>query len=161
MIALRTVRSRSLPPKAVMQVANIFVRLLLRSPLHALMSKYLLLLTYTGRKSGKRYQLPCGYRREGSTVILVAGNPWWRNLLGGAPVELCLAGEELHGTAALVEDKAIAAEELMMFLRKMPHLAPMYHAVLTPAGQPDPTSVKAAAEVQVVVRVALDAAVPC
>src|SRR5437868_7291582 len=108
MTELRTVRSRSLPPKAVMQIANIFVGLLLRSPMHRPMSTNLLLLTYTGRKSGRYYHLPCGYRRERSTVTLVAGNPWWRNLRGGAPVVLRIAGEDLSGIAAPVEDNAIA-----------------------------------------------------
>lgn len=159
MLELRTVRSRSLPPKAVMLVANIFVGLLLRSPLHSPMSKYLLLLTYTGHKSGRRYHLPCGYRREGNTVTVVAGNPWWKNLQGGAPVALRIAGQDLRGIAAPVEDKAIAAEELMAFLRKMPHLAKMYHAALTPEGQPDPASVKAAVDVQVVVQVVVQVAV--
>jgi hypothetical protein len=160
MLELRTVRSRSLPPRPVMRVANMFVGFLLRSPLHRPLSTYLLLLTYTGHKSGRCYHLPCGYRREGSTVTLVAGNPWWKNLRGGAPVTLRIAGEELRGVAVPVEDKAIAAAELMAFLRKMPHLAKMYHAVLTPQGQPDPASVQAAVNVQVVVQVAVDTAPP-
>jgi hypothetical protein len=138
-----------------MRVANIFVSLLLRSPLHRPMSAYLLLLTYTGRKSGRCYRIPCGYRREGSTVTVVAGNPWWKNVQGGAPVAMRVADEELSGIASPVEDKAIAAEELMAFLRKMPRLAKMYHATLTPDGQLDPGSVQAAVELQVVVRVAL------
>jgi hypothetical protein len=158
MTELRTVRSNSLPPKAVMRVANIFISLLLRSPLHRPMSAYLALLTYTGRTSGRRYHLPCGYWREGSRVILVAGNPWWKNLRGGAPVELCIAGEDLSGIATPVEDKVMAAEELMAFLQKMPRLATIYQARLTSDGQPDPASVKAAVDLQVVVRVALHSA---
>jgi hypothetical protein len=112
MTQLRTVRSLSLPPKAEMRVANIFVRLLLRSPLHRPLSAYLLLLTYTRRRSRKRYSIPCGYWREGRTVILVAGNPWWKNLQGGASVELHIAGEDLSGFAAPVEAKVSAAKPL-------------------------------------------------
>ncbi len=40
------------------KVANPFVRLILRSPLHGTMSAGLLLITYHGRKSGKEYTLP-------------------------------------------------------------------------------------------------------
>ncbi|HLZ21034.1 MAG TPA: nitroreductase/quinone reductase family protein [Ktedonobacterales bacterium] len=120
----------------------------MRSPLPRPLSTYLLLLTYSGHKCGRCYHLPCGYRREGSTVTLVAGNPWWKNLRGRARVVLSIAGEELRGVAVPVEDKAIAAAELMALLRKMPHLAKMYHAVLTPEGQPDPVWVKAAVDVQ-------------
>lgn len=52
------------------------------------------------------------------------------------------------------------AAELMALLRnKTPRLAKMYHAVLTPEGPSDPALVKAAADVQDVVRVAVD--LPC
>jgi F420H(2)-dependent quinone reductase len=105
MTTLRTVRSKNLPPKAVMRVANVFVVALLNSPLHALLSKMLLVLTYTGRASGRRYRIPVGYRRDGALVTLVAGNPWWVNLRDGAAVTLRLAGTELRGTAIPLADK--------------------------------------------------------
>lgn len=158
--ALRTVRSRSLPPRAMMAIANIFVGALLRSPLHRVVSKTLLLLTYTGRESGKQYRLPVGYRRDGALVTLIAGNPWWINLRGGAAVTLHLAGVELRGVATPVEDKGQAGEMLMAFLEKMPHLAKMYNATQTPDKRPDPASVKAAVNTQVVVRVALGNTAP-
>jgi len=41
-----------------MRVMNKFPALLLRSPLHALVSKSTLLITFTGRKSGKKYTTP-------------------------------------------------------------------------------------------------------
>jgi F420H(2)-dependent quinone reductase len=156
MSTLRTVRSSSLPPRAVMTVANIFVGALLRSPFHGLMSKTLLLLTYTGRKSGKYYQIPVGYLREGPIVTLVAGNPWWVNVRGGASVTLRLAGAELRGFAAPMEEKRQAEDALMAFIEKMPNLATMYNVTLTQDKRPDRTSVEAAVNTQVVVRVALE-----
>jgi hypothetical protein len=139
-----------------MTVANIFVRALLRSPLHGLMSKTLLLLTYTGRKSGKHYQLPVGYRRDGRIVTLVAGNPWWVNVRGGAPVTLRLAGAELRGFAAPIEEKRQAEDALMAFIEKMPYLAKMYNVTLTQGKRPDRASVEAAVNTQVLVRVTLE-----
>ncbi len=155
MSELMTVRSPSLPPKRVMRVANKVVGLVLRSPMHRAMSTRLLLLTYTGRKSGKRYRIPLDYQRDGDAVTVVAGNPWWANLRGGAPVALRIAGEELQGFAVPVEDKAIAEGYLMAFLRERTKLVKMYNASLTPEGQPDPASVKEAVNSQVVVRIAL------
>jgi len=40
---------------------NPLMRALLRSPLHGLLSGMLMLLSYTGRKSGKVYTIPIGY----------------------------------------------------------------------------------------------------
>ena len=44
--------------------------LLLRSPLHGPIGKRLLLLEYTGRKSGKGFRLPVAYVREGWELLL-------------------------------------------------------------------------------------------
>lgn len=70
----------NVPPKFLMAVANVFLRLILRSPLHAWMSSTLLLLTYTGRKSGKRYTIPIGYTRDGDVVTIFAyrSRTWWK-----------------------------------------------------------------------------------
>jgi len=152
---LVTVRPSSLPPKGVIKVANIFVRLLLRSPLHGLMSAQMVLLTYTGRKSGKPYCIPVGYRREGHMVTVAAGNPWWVNVRGGAPVTLRIAGEQLRGIAVPVEDKVAAEGYLMDLVRGMPKFAKTYHASLMPDGQPDPASIKKAVNLTVIVRVTL------
>lgn len=54
----------------------------------------LVVIRYVGRRSGKTFELPVGYRRraDGSVLIGVAGpdsKSWWRNFLGdGAPVTL-------------------------------------------------------------------------
>jgi len=157
---LRTVRSRSLPPRGVMRVANVFVSALLRSPLHGVLSGQLLVLSYTGRKSGRRYQLPIVYRRDVENVTLIAGNPWWVNMRGGAPVTLRIAGVELRGVATPVEDREQAARALLALLEELPHFAKSYNAALTPEGHPDPASVRAAIATQVVVNVALDPAAP-
>lgn len=156
MTTLRTVRSSNLPPKAVMNVANVFVVALLRSPFHGLMGKMLLVLTYTGRTTGKRYQIPVGYRRDGAVVTLVAGNPWWVNLRGGAAVTLRLAGAELRGTAVPIEDGREAEAALTAFIEQLPHLATMYDVTLTPDKRPDRASVAQAVTTQVVVRVTLE-----
>ncbi len=58
-------------------------QLLLRSPLHGLMSSRYLLITFTGRKSGKQYTTPVAYLGEGDTIILTTDSPWWKNLRGG------------------------------------------------------------------------------
>jgi deazaflavin-dependent oxidoreductase (nitroreductase family) len=79
----------------------------LRSPvLHWIFSPGVLLLTVTGRRSGRRYTIPVGYQRDGDLiVILVSEAPakqWWRNFREPAPVEMLLRGRTVHGSAVLV-----------------------------------------------------------
>jgi F420H(2)-dependent quinone reductase len=65
-----TTRAPTQPPKRLLAVANVFVRLVLRSPLHFMLSDNVLLLTYTGRRSGKRYTNPVSYSRAGDVVTI-------------------------------------------------------------------------------------------
>jgi len=91
------------------RTVNPAVRLLLRSPLHPALSGRLALITVTGRRSGRRFAIPVAYRREDGHVKIVAGWPerkrWWRNLRGGAPVRIRLAGEEHSGWAVARGDE--------------------------------------------------------
>jgi len=76
---------------------NPLVAWLIRSPLHWLGSRRLALITYTGRRSGRRYTIPVGYEMAGLQVTITVGSPdgkvWWRSLTGaGAPVERVVRG---------------------------------------------------------------------
>ena len=78
------------------KIINPLVRLILRSPLHKLVSSTLLLITYHGRKTGREYSLPVQYAQAGKNIYIVPGMPeqktWWRNLKEAAPVQLTLRG---------------------------------------------------------------------
>ena len=86
----------------VNKAINPLVRGLLRSPAHGLLSGHLALLTVTGRRSGRTFTFPVGYRQEGDRVTIGVDWPerkrWWRNLLDAAPVEIRLAGARRTGT---------------------------------------------------------------
>jgi F420H(2)-dependent quinone reductase len=92
------------------RTGNRAVALLLRSPLHSLVSRQLALITVTGRRSGKSYTFPVGYRRIGERVTIPVGWParklWWRNLCGGGRVRLRLGSEERSGLADVRGDEA-------------------------------------------------------
>jgi hypothetical protein len=88
------------------RAVNPLVGWLLRSRLHRLVGRRLALISYTGRRSGRRYTIPVGYRIAGLRVTITVGSPdrkvWWRNLTGaGAPVELHIDGRRRtgHGVA--------------------------------------------------------------
>lgn len=89
-----------------MRLVNSMTKALLKSPLHGILSGGVMLITFTGRKSGKTYTTPVEYQRDGDTVIFFTQKErvWWKNLRGGAPVTLRLRGKDLTGTATPDED---------------------------------------------------------
>ena len=88
---------------------NPLMTLILRSPLHGLVSKRLLLLTFTGRKSGRQFTTPVGYIREDDTLYVLTESPWWKNMRDGTPVMVRLQGETLSGYAEAKADPETAA----------------------------------------------------
>lgn len=130
---------------------------LLRSPLWRLFGPRLMLLTYTGRKSGKSYTTPVNGIREGSRLTVTSYRPrvWWRNLRGGAPVTVRIAGQDLQGIGEVIEDNAGVAAALSLYLQQAPEYARYYHVTFCPDGKPNPEEVARAARDRVVVRVEL------
>jgi hypothetical protein len=96
--------------KPLQRFGNLFVIGLLRSPLHRLASGSLLLITYRGRSSGRHFTIPVMYAEREGTLTVFVGHPeqkrWWRNVGGGAEVEVRLRGRRLRGQAEVVKDSA-------------------------------------------------------
>jgi deazaflavin-dependent oxidoreductase (nitroreductase family) len=136
-------------PLVVLRLVNPFVGLLLRSPLHGLMSADVMLITVTGRRSGRRYTMPVSYLRDGDRVRCLTGREmtWWRNLRGGADVTLQLAGEERRGRAEAVVDDADRIERALAdFLTRLPRDAVYYEVGLDGAQRPLEADVQRAAD---------------
>ena len=106
----RTQRSRLW--KFLMKVLNPLVKFMLRSPLHVILSSSYMLITVTGRKSGRHYTTPVQYKLEGDTVYIITfgGYTWWKNLRGGAPVDLLIRGKNYHGQATTSTDSETIKE---------------------------------------------------
>jgi hypothetical protein len=76
----------------------------------------LVVIRYVGRRSGKTFETPVGYRRSGETLTINVmssdAKTWWRNFLGeGAPITLVnLDGADRtgHGIAARDEKGRVA-----------------------------------------------------
>jgi hypothetical protein len=96
----------------VLRVINPFVSAILRSPLHGALSGRVLLLSFTGRKTGKRYRFPVEYTADGEALVVFSGRRWWANLRGGAAVTARLRGRERSGRAEVSEDRAVALAEV-------------------------------------------------
>jgi len=132
------------PPKFLNQLMTF----LLRSPLQGPLGSQLVLLTFTGRKSGKTYTTPLGYTREGNTVVLFTDHPWYKNLQENPSVTLRLQGKQVQGNAEVIhDDKERIAKELASFVHQRPGAARAYNVTLDAAKQPDSASVQQAAQV--------------
>jgi deazaflavin-dependent oxidoreductase (nitroreductase family) len=148
------------PPQAVMRVMNAVPRLVLRSPLHGLMSAKTLLLGFTGRRSGRRYVTPMSYVRVGDEIVMSTEAPWWKNLVGGVPVEMRVRGEIRRGVAEAVADEEGAAEVLKTILRQYPEYRRFVGVTVDEDGRPDEETILGAVRKgRVGIRVRLDGAV--
>lgn len=95
-------------------------RAILRSPLHGIMSRHTLLLTFTGRKSGKVYATPVNYVRKDDEVLLTTTHPWWKNLQDEVPVTLHIRGRKHDGTAKVETEKEAVISAVDTILAEQP-----------------------------------------
>ena len=115
-----------------------------------------MLLTFTGRKSGRRYTIPVRYLREGKTLLSLTDSPWWRNLRGGAPVDLYLAGRKAAGRAEVKTNPEDVEQGISAILRQTPSDARYYQVRFDQYGQPDMVSLKQAAQANVLITIQME-----
>ncbi len=135
-------------------ILNRVIPLVLRSPLHGLLSKNLMLLTYTGRKSGRRYTIPVSYFMpgDGEAIRVFSNQRWWRNLRGGASVTLRLRGSDVDAVAEVIEERETVAREVASFLAaKGAKAAPMINLPLTEKDAPTEARIAIASRDHVVI----------
>lgn len=97
----------------------------LRSPFHGLLSSSMMLITITGRRSGRAITTPVSYIREGDTLWITSNRDriWWRNLQGGANVKLLLRRKLVNGFAETEMDSKAVEGHLTRYLFFMPQAA--------------------------------------
>lgn len=93
------------PPRPVRILANTIATTILRSPWHGMRSDHLLLLTFTGRKSGKEFTTPMRYVQESETLRMTVVYPWWKNLVEEATVRVLLRGQMRTGIAEVLPEE--------------------------------------------------------
>lgn len=86
-------------------LANTFATAILRSRWHWLRSDHLLLLTFTGRTSGKQFTTPLRYRQEGNILFVTIVYPWWKNLVAEPTVRVLLHRQWRIGVAEVLPEE--------------------------------------------------------
>jgi len=133
------------------------LKYLLRTPLHGIFSKNIMLLVFRGRKTGRLYSTPVSYLREGDVVTAFTDSPWQRNLLGGAPVTLYLRGKAAEGFAEVIDDRDAVAEGLALFLLHNHFDARFYGVTFDADGQPVREQVERGSQHHVMLKIRLSA----
>ena len=79
---------------------------ILRSRVHGLADLSLIGLRVRGVRSGREFELPVMYARDGGDLIVAVSHSerkrWWRNLRKAAPIDVLVAGAWVAGSARLV-----------------------------------------------------------
>jgi hypothetical protein len=130
---------------------------LLRSPLHVLLDRSTLLISYQGRVSGRQITVPVNYVRVGEQVLVLTlrRRTWWRGFYPGGPATLRLKGRDVpaHGEAMLEVEQMLPG--FGVFVKEMPQVARYLKIDLDEQGEPDPEALREAAEGRVLVRFTL------
>jgi hypothetical protein len=86
------------------RVVNVPMRLALSLPWATPISRRLMLITYTGRRTGKRYRQPLSYVAENGALLTPGGGKWKLNLRAGEPVQMRLRGHDVSARPEFIAD---------------------------------------------------------
>jgi hypothetical protein len=130
---------------------------LLRSRFHKMVSGSTLLLTITGRKSGRVITVPVNYIRDHKTLWVVSDRQriWWRNLTGGAALSVTLARKTKRARGEVILHDREVAHALCEYFKQAPMMAKYLKVKFDKEGKPDLADLGAAARRCVVVKITL------
>jgi hypothetical protein len=104
------------PPEAMLRVLNPIVRASLGTAFWRLLPRWMAVLEFRGRRSGKEYRVPVGVHDANGTPSVFSLETWRLNFKGGAPVTVVAHGDRRRGTAELVQDPAIVGPAFLAAL---------------------------------------------
>ena len=134
---------------------NGFVKFFLRTPLYVFMGDTML-ITVTGRRTGVKYTTPVGFYRDGDFLWVISSRDrtWWRNLRGGADVELRIRGKNVQAFAEAILDEETVAALVVDYVRHIPMSARAL-GVRVENGEPHPEDVAHLAKERLFVKIRL------
>jgi hypothetical protein len=130
-------RARAMDADRLMTRLNPAIAWVLRSPLHPLLSWGLMLVTVSGRRTGRVYTIPVGYQRDGDALTVLVSKPsrkqWWRNYRERRPIEVHVRGRRLAAHALVVAPGSTAFRDAIeRTLRRLPMLGRQFGIAYDP-----------------------------
>lgn len=118
-------------PEPLFKFINVIVTLLLKSPVHGFFSDSLMVIYFTGRKTGKGFRTPVRYQRDADKVICFTSKEtrWWPNVKAKPEVTLLIGGDmKKYHAEVITDDLQRISPALAENIRLFPQDAP-YHNV--------------------------------
>ena len=136
-------------------MSNWFMSWLLNSPFHRLISGSILLISYTGRRSGKEFSAPLNYVRDGNTLWItsVRDRIWWRNFRKESPIQVLLERVEIEGKGLAITDPEHINQAFIEFFRLSPFSARFFKVDLEDDGTPNQEDLERIVVERVLVRI--------
>jgi hypothetical protein len=84
--------------KYLFRFINPFVRVILKSPIHFILSHQILLFRVIGRKSKRIYEIPASYAHINDALVCVTlrENLWWKNFIDIEDQEIYFKGKKIN-----------------------------------------------------------------
>jgi hypothetical protein len=131
--------------RRVFVVLNPIMRFLLRLPWRTPMHDRLLLLSFTARKTGKRYSIPISYMQDIDGSLLAPGGGAWKwNLGEGREVSVLLRGQTRRASIEIIRDLSEIERLLPAMAASNPRVETFTGVPIDPDGQPNPERLRAA-----------------
>jgi hypothetical protein len=116
----------------VMRIVNVPMRRLLRLPFPTPLNRRLMLLYFTGRKTGRAYRQPVSYVPDGDILLSPGCGKWKLNLREDQPIRVCLRGRDVQDRSQFIRDPA----EVEGLLKKMAAVNPRHLPRARPRARP-------------------------
>lgn len=98
------------PPDVMLKAVNPILRFLLRTPIMGSGRDRLMVVSFNGRKTGRRYSIPLSAHRIDNNLYALTGAPWKRNFRGGATAEVLRNGKPTAMRGELIEDRSVVSD---------------------------------------------------
>jgi hypothetical protein len=128
----------------IMRAVNVPMRATLSLPFATPLSKNLMLIYYTGRKSGKAYRQPVSYVRDDGVLLTPGGGRWTLNLADGRLARIRLHGRSEPTRPELVTEPTEVERLLNIIAEKNPRAARFIPIPRRPDGRLEPDALDAA-----------------
>jgi hypothetical protein len=97
-------------PEVVFRTLNPIVRFLVRTPLAGPLREQMMVVSFTGRKTGRRFSIPLSAHRIDNDLYAITSAGWKYNFRDGADAEALHKGKTTAMRGELISDPAVVAD---------------------------------------------------
>jgi hypothetical protein len=97
------------PPEALLRAVNPILRTFLGTPLAGSARKQMMVISFKGRKTGRRYSIPVSAHMIDNQLYALTSAPWKYNFRDGADAEVLHDGKRTPMRGELITDPAVVA----------------------------------------------------